>query len=277
MIFVWEICLLIFNFVKKGRVEEMLEDVDQAIKWTIDHIDKYGGDKHNIYLAGQSAGAHLGLMSILRNGVSDAQTWKLSKIKGFIGISGPYDIIEMKKHFHARGLNETIYSDIFSSPNLAIEEFSPTNFVATYLTSSIKLPHLFFFHGTNDKSCPHVSTEGIVNSLLKSKAQVSIITKYYPNKSHTDLILEDLMHDESIYDGDVVHDISQIVHEQKLNGHVEYLCSDPSLATPPVPRRRTPSFIKQQTPDPFNSEPTHASQTIIHSKLLALARFLNPF
>ena len=39
--------------------DEMLHDIDMAIQWTFENIHRYGGHSDCIFLAGQSAGAHL--------------------------------------------------------------------------------------------------------------------------------------------------------------------------------------------------------------------------
>eukprot|EP01035_Chromulina_nebulosa_P019057 gene19057-24879_t len=40
----------------QGDIECMMDDITNAIKWTINNIDKYNGDRNNIIVAGQSAG-----------------------------------------------------------------------------------------------------------------------------------------------------------------------------------------------------------------------------
>ena len=49
-----------------GRVGDMLEDVDRSVDWVFESIAKYGGDPTDVTLGGQSAGAHLSSLSLLR-------------------------------------------------------------------------------------------------------------------------------------------------------------------------------------------------------------------
>ena len=49
-----------------GRVGEMLADVDRSIDWVFENAAKYGGDTSDVTLGGQSAGAHLSALSLLR-------------------------------------------------------------------------------------------------------------------------------------------------------------------------------------------------------------------
>eukprot|EP00483_Globobulimina_turgida_P006459 UN06469 len=43
----------------------MVTDATNAIQWTHNNIHKYGGDKHNMYIISQSAGAHIGALMML--------------------------------------------------------------------------------------------------------------------------------------------------------------------------------------------------------------------
>ncbi len=40
-------------------MEDMMKDVDAAIEWVFRNIERYGGDVSQIFLMGQSAGAHM--------------------------------------------------------------------------------------------------------------------------------------------------------------------------------------------------------------------------
>eukprot|EP00462_Mataza_sp_D1_P008263 CAMPEP_0175164914 /NCGR_PEP_ID=MMETSP0087-20121206/26720_1 /TAXON_ID=136419 /ORGANISM="Unknown Unknown, Strain D1" /LENGTH=551 /DNA_ID=CAMNT_0016454083 /DNA_START=11 /DNA_END=1667 /DNA_ORIENTATION=- len=56
----------------QGTVTDMLSDVDQAIQWAVDNVDKYGGDPDAVYLIGQSAGAHLLSLTVLHKAQAEA-------------------------------------------------------------------------------------------------------------------------------------------------------------------------------------------------------------
>eukprot|EP01097_Dermamoeba_algensis_P006182 TRINITY_DN3883_c0_g1_i1.p1 TRINITY_DN3883_c0_g1~~TRINITY_DN3883_c0_g1_i1.p1 ORF type:complete len:514 (-),score=116.35 TRINITY_DN3883_c0_g1_i1:111-1652(-) len=43
----------------QGNIEDMLEDVEESLFWITKNITRYGGDPNQIYLVGQSAGAHI--------------------------------------------------------------------------------------------------------------------------------------------------------------------------------------------------------------------------
>ncbi len=74
---------------------EHIQDVANAFSWVYDHIDEYGGDPENIYLFGQSAGAHL--VSLLGTDSNYLTTHNLSleKIKGIVAMSGAYELYDL--------------------------------------------------------------------------------------------------------------------------------------------------------------------------------------
>jgi alpha/beta superfamily hydrolase len=49
----------------QGDIENMVHDVNAAIRWTSTNADKYKGDPNKIVLAGQSAGAHICMCALI--------------------------------------------------------------------------------------------------------------------------------------------------------------------------------------------------------------------
>jgi len=48
------------------NMDDMVEDIYNALQWTIENIHKYGGDSQNISLMGHSAGAHLATLTTVK-------------------------------------------------------------------------------------------------------------------------------------------------------------------------------------------------------------------
>eukprot|EP00928_Gymnodinium_smaydae_P037451 TRINITY_DN25995_c0_g1_i1.p1 TRINITY_DN25995_c0_g1~~TRINITY_DN25995_c0_g1_i1.p1 ORF type:complete len:467 (+),score=94.41 TRINITY_DN25995_c0_g1_i1:39-1439(+) len=114
-----------------GRVVEMLEDVDHSMRWVFSAIAAYGGDPERIFLAGQSAGAHLSATALIAHAQSATasrsrgeQEWKASDLAGCILISGPFDLIDLAPHMHSRGLSLSVMHSIFKLPSSDEEEES---------------------------------------------------------------------------------------------------------------------------------------------------------
>ena len=59
------------------EVSDMLHDIDSAIQWTFDHCKEYGGDPKRVFIAGQSAGAHLTSTLVLEHASSELKMRRL--------------------------------------------------------------------------------------------------------------------------------------------------------------------------------------------------------
>jgi prenylcysteine alpha-carboxyl methylesterase len=53
------------------HASDMLQDIDAAIQWAFDHASEFGGDLDQLYIAGQSAGAHLTSTVLLEHARSE--------------------------------------------------------------------------------------------------------------------------------------------------------------------------------------------------------------
>ena len=53
------------------HASDMLQDIDAAIQWAFDNCEEFGGDKNQLYIAGQSAGAHLTSTVLLEHARSE--------------------------------------------------------------------------------------------------------------------------------------------------------------------------------------------------------------
>ena len=92
----------------------MVEDVDEAIQWTLRNCKTYGGDPKRVVVIGQSAGAHLGSCVLLRKALEELDeatndasplsnhhqhlhsSYKARAVRGFMAASGPYNITAMQ-------------------------------------------------------------------------------------------------------------------------------------------------------------------------------------
>ncbi|KAL6043716.1 putative isoprenylcysteine alpha-carbonyl methylesterase ICMEL1, variant 2, partial [Balamuthia mandrillaris] len=125
----------------QGLVSDMLEDYNAAIRWVFQNIDAYGGDVDNIYIMGQSAGAHLSALALIDNAERQLflhpsngdshlhlpHSWRVSDVKAYIGVSGVYDLPKATAHIHDRGLYKSVLFSIMEgelslhSPSLRVE------------------------------------------------------------------------------------------------------------------------------------------------------------
>jgi len=97
----------------QADIADMCLDVQTALTFVFRHVEAFGGDPNRIFLVGQSAGAHLGALAVLQNSeallAGKRTSWTAHKLRGFIGVSGPYDLPHIADHLDARGLPRMVF------------------------------------------------------------------------------------------------------------------------------------------------------------------------
>jgi acetyl esterase/lipase len=82
---------------------EHIKDVARAFAWTKQHIGEYGGRPDQIFVAGHSAGGHLVALLATEDSHLKAQGCRIDDIRGVIGISGVYRILDGKTEIRLGG------------------------------------------------------------------------------------------------------------------------------------------------------------------------------
>lgn len=77
-----------YRFSPKVTVKEVIEDAADAVKWTVDHIEKYGGNKNKIIIGGYSAGGYLALMLALDSNYLHKHNLNPNQFLGIAALSG---------------------------------------------------------------------------------------------------------------------------------------------------------------------------------------------
>ncbi|KAL6783870.1 hypothetical protein ACKKBG_A03820 [Auxenochlorella protothecoides x Auxenochlorella symbiontica] len=119
--------------------------------------------------------------------------WDVDRVKGFVGVSGAYDLEALAAHLDGRGLNRDMFGSIMSLHGTpALRALSPTH-VAAGLAPGVAchLPPVLLLHGTADRSVPVDNALGYAAALESAGARVRL--KLYRGKTHTQPIVEDPM------------------------------------------------------------------------------------
>jgi prenylcysteine alpha-carboxyl methylesterase len=216
-------CLDYRNFPQASAID-MLEDVNAGIAWCLDNAHLYGGDGDRVLLVGQSAGGHLTSLALLaqaeagvagsgrqkkvgeeeeEDGLVEAATplpfygcaprWDLGRIKGYVGVSGAYDLVTLADHLHRRGLYKRLFEGIMSVDGVpSLAELSPTHAAARLCADAVKaLPPIVLMHGSADNSVPFTNAQRYASALARAGAKVGL--RAFPGKTHTQPIIEDPM------------------------------------------------------------------------------------
>nr|CAJ2469796.1 unnamed protein product [Leishmania braziliensis] len=190
-------------------MEGMTLDVSDAIAWVLNNAERYNGDLNNVTLIGQSAGAHLTMMSLLSQAQLSAYRCNAKQgiykgvpppsdvaynvprynpresIHRYVGLSGIYNVGGLVRHFDQRGLyRDVLYQIAGGKAHMArytlnayfddrrggdTGEVLPDNIFDFFPQ------RMFFMHGDADKSAPLTESANIV--YIMRNAQRDAIVK----------------------------------------------------------------------------------------------------
>ena len=124
--------------------------------------------------------------------------WDPSCLKGYVGVSGAYNLVTLSDHLHKRGLYRNLFASIMSGPEGTpmLAELSPSLVTEIQLTpaAAALLPPMLILHGDADKSVPIENAREYIKALYKAGVpQSKCIFKEYVGKTHTQPIIEDPM------------------------------------------------------------------------------------
>jgi len=192
----------------QGTVSDMLQDVTTGVWWVQQNIHKWGGDPSRITLIGQSAGAHLTALALVRQADKQAAGstpkhvawWDLQAIRSYIGLSGGYELNQaLVDHFHSKGLYRAVFNCIMEGgltgkmAAQALPRHSPESVVRSrsFVDSSAGalLPSMILMHGTADRSMPTSNSTTFAEALRDAGCSCEL--KLYQGKTHTDPFVED--------------------------------------------------------------------------------------
>lgn len=129
----------------------------------------------------------------------DHALWPLSRIAGFVGVSGVYtpDDPQLLLHFERQGLSRAVVHAIMEAgltgarAQEALPLASPASLALGPCAAAVpRLPPVLLCHGTADRSSPAAQSSAFAAALRASGAG-TVAERYYQGKSHTDPFLED--------------------------------------------------------------------------------------
>ncbi len=109
-----------YRLAPKNPYPAQAEDAAAALAWTLKNIKEHGGDPARVWVAGHSAGAHLGSLILSDPKWLEAQSVASAGVRGLLALSGIYDITI---------LGDGGNSPIFGSDRKLWEAASPIRFI----------------------------------------------------------------------------------------------------------------------------------------------------
>jgi len=178
----------------------MVNDIYQSIQWTYDNIEKYGGNKNKITLAGYSAGAHLMALTTfkaaLRMENNDKYLEPLPKAEKLVLFNCPSDfddydaIFKLFKGSDTSGIENGIIKKVvfylFNS-----DDVSPTDILQrlenNYITDFGYLT-ITIYHGGKDKLVPTYTSRNLIDQLKRVLSETKVNEVYKPSYDHETLL-----------------------------------------------------------------------------------------
>jgi len=146
----------------------IMNDAKLSMEWVSTNIDSYGGNKHNIFLMGHSAGAHIASMLVFNDNYLKPSSYK--NIKGFIGLAGPYDFLPF---------DEWYQPELFAPPK-TYSDSQTINFV-----DGNEAPALLLY-GNEDTRVKRRNIVSLTNVINQKNGKVDAL--YYDDIDHAGLI-----------------------------------------------------------------------------------------
>ncbi|MFE7277808.1 alpha/beta hydrolase fold domain-containing protein [Streptomyces sp. NPDC057623] len=168
----------------EARFPAQLEDLSAAMEWLAEHAERFGYDADRTVLWGESAGAHLAMLLVLRDGC---------RVRGLVDWYGPTDL---RSPVVVAGAVASLSSDpedtrearLLGAPASAVparaREASPITHVRP------GAPPFLVAHGTADKAVPFEQSAALVAALTDAGVDVRFDT--VEGADHLWVGLEDL-------------------------------------------------------------------------------------
>jgi len=161
-----------------GNVEDMVDDVNQALEWTVTNVHSFGGNRGKMMLFGHSAGAHLIALTLIENALqrigktillekpSRKSTWSGRDFHLALLCSGVYDIAS-HYNFEAKRAVEHLSPMKPAMRGITyFPQYSPTTILRhlqahdkeTLLSVQNQLPEIHLIHAEPDATVPSTSS-----------------------------------------------------------------------------------------------------------------------
>jgi acetyl esterase/lipase len=151
------------------RFPAFAEDGAEAVAWVHDHIKSYGGDRAQIFLAGHSAGAHIGALIAADPKYLRAYNKNRSIITAFAGLAGPYDFVPESEDL----------KDMFGPPE-RYDQMQATTFIDG------GQPPMLLLHGQKDDTVRLYNLEKLAGAIKARGGYVE--TRIYPEVDHLQIV-----------------------------------------------------------------------------------------
>lgn len=188
----------------QGDITDMLEDVQASLEWTIENIEKYGGNPQLITLGGQSAGSHI-CMCLLVRLLEDIDRLTLQSLKEGTSSDSAMNALDAS---HVHESPEPVSTSSGTSSDMLVPTVGRKKYTSKELLSYIKL--LVGVSGPYDMTTliPHMQERGLDASLLEYVFKQDV-TRYSPTIKLQNLMGINVVTDSSAATIDTCSDVCE--------------------------------------------------------------------
>lgn len=113
-----------YRLVPQGTIDDLLDDVVAALRWTEGHAAEHGGDPSRLFLMGHSAGGHVAALLASDDTQLAKRGMNPDHLRGAIPLSAIWDIADMQKTQDA-AFNEKVTYPVFGRDPARWAAYSP--------------------------------------------------------------------------------------------------------------------------------------------------------
>lgn len=160
-----------------------VHDVATAVRWTLQHIEQFGGDPQRVYVCGHSAGAHLSALALFQPQFYKPAQFHPTQLAGWIGVSGPYDLPQLLQFLRdERNYNGAeVIAAMGGTRNL--QAVSPVQ----HIPPAGAMCRSLLLHGEDDKTVPAQSSRDLFTAMQANALPVEL--HVYPKTGHSEILL----------------------------------------------------------------------------------------
>lgn len=160
-----------YRLVPNVSVQDQLGDINSALGWIAQNIDRFGGNPSNLHLIGHSAGAHLVMMSAVAPKPTTERLIKQGALRSVISNdTRAYDIPRIAAGAR-RGKLPRLYARAFGQDPAFWKSMSPIHHLAPHQSYPA---FLLLYSGTGDGAVRQSFARDFASNLRKSGGQISL-------------------------------------------------------------------------------------------------------